>query len=264
MASMAMAATMEMAAPIFFPEAGKQSATAAAEDRLLEHMPMVRAIARKLHRGLPQHIELDDLVSAGIVGLLDAFAKYQAGREVQFRSYAQFRVRGAILDSLREQDWAPRELRRSSREIEQATALCAHRLGRTPEEVEVAAELNITVNDLRETLGDLRSLEVGSLQAERGEDSEEGEIAYVADEKELGGLLHCLQGELRQHVAEAIEALPERERLVITLYYYEELTMKEVGQVLGVVESRVSQLRSSAIRKLRTALEACRYVTADC
>lgn len=258
MASMAMAATMEMvAAPVLFAAKNTQ-ANDSNEDRLLEHMPMVRAIARKMHRGLPQHIELDDVISAGVVGLMDAMAKYEAGREAQFSSYAQFRVRGAILDSLRELDWAPRELRRSSREIEQAIARCGQRLGRTPDENEIAAELKMTVKELRSTLGDLRGLEIGSLQVEKGEDAESEEIAYVADPSEPGALFHCLQGELRQHLADAIEALPERERLVVTLYYYEELTMKEIAQVLGVVESRVSQMRSAAVLKLRAALANCR------
>lgn len=265
MASMAMAATMDMAAaPVLFGASYTTSSLAytdgfvgRSEDRLLEHMPMVRAVARKLHRGLPQHVEVDDLISAGVVGLLDAMQKYEAGREVQFRSYAQFRVRGAILDSLREQDWAPRELRRCSREIEQAIAGCAKRLGRTPDEEEIAAELEVSVDELRATLGNLRSLEVGSLQAEKGEDTGEEEITYVADPTEPGALFHCLQGELRQHLAEAIAALPERERLVITLSYYEELTMKEIAQVLTVSESRVSQMRSSAVLKIRASLASC-------
>ena len=262
MASMAIAATTDMAmAPFLFAAQSRSgSVTASAgcsEDRLLEHMPMVRVIARQLHRGLPQHVELDDLISAGVMGLLDAMEKYEAGRDIQFRSYAQFRVRGAILDSLREQDWAPRELRRSSRQIEEAIATCAQRLGRTPEECEIAAELKVSVSELRSTLGDLRSLEVGSLQAEKGEDSDEAEITYVADPTEPGALFRCLQGELRQHLAEAIAALPERERTVITLSYYEELTMKEIAQVLCVGESRVSQMRASAVHKLRAALANC-------
>lgn len=258
MASMAMAMTMDMAAaPVLFAAKSKP-VSISTEDRLLEHMPMVRAIARKMHRGLPQHVELDDLISAGVVGLLDALMKYEAGRETQFRSYAQFRVRGAILDSLREQDWAPRELRRSSREIEQAIVRCGQRLGRTPDEMEIAAELKVSVKELRATLGDLRGLEIGSLQAEHGEDSESEEITYVADPSEPGALFHCLQGELRQHLADAIEALPERERLVVTLSYYEELTMKEIAQMLGVVESRVSQMRSAAVLKLRAAMSICR------
>lgn len=263
MASMAMAATMNQTmAPVLFgmeyTSGSIGTVVGWSADRLTEHMPMVRAIARKLHRGLPQHVELDDLVSAGVVGLLDAIEKYEAGRAVQFRSYAQFRVRGAILDSLREQDWAPRELRRSSREIQTAMTACARRLGLTPEEAEIAAELGVSVSELQMTLGELRSLEVGSLQVEKGEDSDEEEIAYVADPTEPGALFHCLEGELRQHLMEAIEALPERERVVITLSYYEELTMKEIAQVLGVGESRVSQMRSSAVLRLRASLENCR------
>ena len=214
MASMAMAATMNLAAaPVLFAFGGTvgdaECGLGRREDRLLEHMPMVRTIARKLHRGLPQHVELDDLVSAGVVGLLDAFTKFEDGREVQFQSYAQFRVRGAMVDSLREQDWAPRELRRSSRKIEQAIASCQQRLGRTPEEEEIAFELKVSVSELRSTMGELRSVEMGSLQAEKGEDSDEQELTYVADPMEPGALFHCLRGELRQHLADAVECCAE-------------------------------------------------------
>ncbi len=260
MASMAMTAAAGMAngAAVLFGRAGEIGEAWGGDDLVLEYMPMVRAIARKLHRGLPQHIELEDLVSAGVLGLLDSSAKFDAARHASFKTYAQFRVRGAILDSLRELDWGTRDLRRRGRDIQTAIATCAQRLRRTPEEAEIASELGIGVAELRASLGDLHQLEVGSLQVERGEDSDEEEISYLADPSEPGALFHCLKGELRQHLVEAIDELPERERLVITLYYYEELTLKEIGSVLGVVESRVSQLRSSGVLRLRAALEKLR------
>ena len=229
-----------------------------ADQLVLEYQPMVRAVARKLHRTLPQHVELEDLVSAGMLGLIDAATKYQSDRDTQFRTYAQFRVRGAILDSLRELDWGSRTQRRMSREIEGTIGRLAQVLGRAPEEAEIAQALQMTVAELRTSLGELRGLELGSLHATRGEDSDEQEIDYLADASEPGALVHCMQGEMRQHLADAIDALPERERLVVTLYFYEELTLKEIAQVIGCVESRVSQMKTSAVLKLRAALATMR------
>lgn len=227
----------------------------AERDRLLmEHLPTVRFIARRIHEKLPQHVDLDDLISAGMLGLIDAFSKFDRRKQVQFKSYAQFRIRGAILDSLRSLDWSPRELRRKARLIEDAMRSLTQRLGRAPAEAEIADALQIPLAEFHQLLGDLKSLEIGSLHLERGEDSGDEEIAYIPGSPDEDPLFRCLKGELRQHIADAIEALPERERLVIQLYYFEELTMKEIGMALGVVESRVSQLRSAAVLRLRTSL----------
>lgn len=221
---------------------------------LLEHLPTVRYIARRIHERLPQHVELDDLVSAGVVGLIDAFSKFDHTKKVQFKSYAQFRIRGAILDSLRTLDWSPRQLRRKGRAIEEAILSLMHRLGRAPAEQEIAAELGLELSEYQQLLGDLKGLEIGSLQVERNEDSGDEELAYIPGAPEDDPLFRCLQSEMRQRLAAAINDLPEKERLVLTLYHYEGLTMKEVGQVLHVVESRVSQIHSSAILRLRAGL----------
>lgn len=230
-----------------------------AEERdrlLLEHLPTVRYIARRVHERLPQHVELDDLISAGMVGLIDAFSKFDHSKKVQFKSYAQFRVRGAILDSLRELDWSPRELRRKGRSIEEAMRSLNQTLGRTPTEHEIADFLKLTLVEYQQLLGELKGLEVGSLHVERGEEGGDEELAYVAGDPDEDPLFQCMRGELRQHLADAIAELPERERMVLTLYYYEELTMKEIGQTLGVVESRVSQIHSAAVLRLRSAMTA--------
>ncbi len=226
------------------------------ERLLVEHLPTVRFIARKIHARLPQHVELDDLVSAGMVGLIDAFSKFDHSKQVQFKSYAQFRVRGAILDSLRSLDWSPRELRRKGREIEEAICTLTHRLGRAPGDEEIAAEMKISLSEYQTLLGDLKGLEVGSLHVERTEDSGDEELSYVPGSPEEDPLFLCMKGEMKQRLADAIDDLPERERLVLTLYYFEELTMKEIGLTLGVVESRVSQIHSSAVVRLRAALGA--------
>jgi RNA polymerase sigma factor FliA len=224
------------------------------EQILIDHLPVVRYIARRIHEHLPAHVEMDDLVSAGMIGLADAFSKFDAAKKVQFRSYAQFRIRGAILDSLRTLDWSPRDLRRKGRAIETAMHKLAGRLGRTPMENEVAEEMEMPLDEYQNLLTDLRGLEIGSLDVAHSEDSSDDEIAYVPGSPEEGPLFQCLKAEMREKLAEAIAALPERERLVLTLYYYEEMTMKEIGLTLDVVESRVSQIHTSAVLHLRSLL----------
>jgi RNA polymerase sigma factor for flagellar operon FliA len=221
---------------------------------LMEHLPTVRYLARRIHERLPQHVELDDLVSAGVVGLIDAFSKFDHKKKVQFKSYAQFRIRGAILDSLRTLDWSPRELRRKGRAVEEAIRAVTQRVGRAPSEQEIAKELEVTLAEYQLLLGDLKGLEIGSLHMERTEDSGDEELAYIPGAPEEDPLFRCLKGEMKQRLADAIGELPEKERMVLTLYYYEELTMKEIGLTLGVVESRVSQIHSSAVLRLRATL----------
>jgi RNA polymerase sigma factor for flagellar operon FliA len=221
---------------------------------LLEHLPIVRFLARRIHERLPQHVDIEDLVSAGVVGLMDAFAKFDPTKKVQFRSYAQFRIRGAILDSLRTLDWSPRELRRKGRAVEEAIRVLTARMGLAPGEGEVAMEMGLGLEEYQQLLGDLKGLEIGTLHMERNEDSGEEELAYVPGRPEEDPLFRCLRGELEDRLSDAIAHLPDRERLVMTLYYYEEMTMREIGLALGVVESRVSQVHASAVVHLRAAL----------
>jgi len=236
------------------PGAGTPTMSGEQERVLLEHLPIVRFLARRIHERLPQHVEIEDLVSAGVVGLMDAFAKFDPAKKVQFRSYAQFRIRGAILDSLRTLDWSPRELRRKGRAIEEAVQTLMARLGRAPSESEVAAEMGVELEEYQQLLGDLKGLEIGTLHMERNEDSGEEELAYVPGRPDEDPLFRCLRGELEERLADAIANLPDRERLVMTLYYYEEMTMREIGLALGVVESRISQVHASAVVHLRAAL----------
>jgi len=224
------------------------------ERLLMEHLTSVRFIARKLHQTLPRHVELEDLISAGMVGLMEACNRFDARRHVQFKSYAQFRIRGAILDWLRTLDWGPRELRRKGRAIAEATRVLTQRLGRAPGEHEIAQAMEMELEELQQLIGELRSLELGSLNAERSKDDDDEELEYVPASPEEDPLFVCLAAESRQRLIDAIEELPEKERLVLTLYYYEELTMREIGLTLGVVESRVSQIHSGALRRLRTVM----------
>jgi RNA polymerase sigma factor FliA len=224
------------------------------EQLMLEHMPAVRWMARRIHERLPQHVDIEDLVSAGTLGLLDAFRKFDPAKKVQFRSYAQFRIRGAILDSLRTLDWSPRDLRRKGRAVEEAIHRLTVQYGRAPSEPELAREMHLELEEYQQLLGELKGLEIGTLHLERSEDSGEEELAYIPNRPEDDPLFQCLRGEMRERLAAGIDQLPERERLVVTLYYYEEMTMKEIGLALGVVESRVSQIHSSAVLHLRARL----------
>jgi RNA polymerase sigma factor for flagellar operon FliA len=222
---------------------------------LLEHMSLVRFVARKIHERLPQHVELDDLIGAGVVGLIDAFNKFDHKKEVQFRSYAQFRIRGAILDSLRSLDWGSRDLRRKGRDIEEATQRLIHQLNRRPTESEIAVALRMPLGQYQQLLGDLRNLEIGSLNELHSEDSAEEEAAYIPTSPEEDPLFLCLKSEVSAQLSAAVGRLPEREARVLTLYYVEEMTLKQIGAVLGLAESRISQLRAAALVELRALLQ---------
>jgi RNA polymerase sigma factor for flagellar operon FliA len=226
------------------------------EEVLREHLPMVRFLALRIRERLPQQVEMEDLISAGVVGLMDAMQKFDPVKKVQFRTYAQFRVRGAMLDSLRALDWGPRDLRRKGRAVDEAIRSLSARLGKSPTENEVAKQMGLDLNAYQQLLGELSGLELGSLNAMPGEDAGVEALALLPAGPEDDPFLQCQSSEMRRLLAQAIEDLPERERTVLTLYYYEELTMREVGATLGVVESRVSQLHSSAMARLRVALGA--------
>lgn len=224
--------------------------------RLLnEHLPQVRYIARRIHERLPRHVPFEDLVHAGVVGLIDALHKFDRGKHVQFGSYAKFRIRGAILDSLREMDWSPRDLRRQSRRLEEAHDKLRLKFGRNPTEPELAGELEIPLPELQKLLGEISCLEIGSLRFISPEDGKEEDLCeYIPSGRDESPLTQFLQSELRDLLTKAIEELPDKERQVLSLYYFEELTMKEVGAVLGVGESRVSQIHSMAVLRLRARM----------
>lgn len=234
-----------------------QSATMTKAERdqlVISHMSTVKIIARQIHERLPQHIDFEELTSAGVIGLLDAVQKFSFDKKIQFKSYAQFRIRGAILDSLRETDWSPRELRRKGRAVEEVIRVLTPGLGRAPNDEEIAKELDLGLAEYQQLLGSLKGLEIGSLNLERPGEFGEEELSYVPGPASDDPLFRCLEGEMRERLTDAIENLPEKERLILNLYYYEELTMKEIGATIGVVESRVSQIRTSAVIRLRAAL----------
>jgi RNA polymerase sigma factor FliA len=225
------------------------------EKLLLEHLPQVQYIARRIHDRVPPQVLLEDLVHAGILGLMDAVKKYDPSKNVQLKHYAEFRIRGAILDSLRQVDWSPRTLRRQARRLEQAISECKAKFKRDPTEPEIAAQLEISLESLQHLLGDLRGLDIGSLQAETNEAGfGEDLLQYRAGTDEEDPYHQTLRSEMTTLLGRAVGELPERERQVLALYHYEELTMKEVGAVLGIGESRVSQIHTTALLRLRARL----------
>jgi RNA polymerase sigma factor for flagellar operon FliA len=223
---------------------------------LLEQLPQVRYLARRIHERLPRHVPLEDMIHAGVIGLMDALNKFDRSKRVQFGSYAKFRIRGAILDSLREMDWGPRELRRKARRVEEAQRKLSLNLSRAPTEVEVAAELSLELREFQRLLTELDGLEVGSLHLESPWDGKEEDLCgYLPNAPEDTPFFRCMRSEMKELLARAVADLPEKEQQVLALYYFEELTMKQVGAVLGIGESRVSQIHSLAVVRLRAGLE---------
>jgi RNA polymerase sigma factor for flagellar operon FliA len=224
-------------------------------DRLvMEHVPLVKTLAQRLAQRLPSQVEVSDLVSVGVLGLIDAAARYKPTLGVPFDAFARRRVQGAMLDSLRDLDWAPRSLRRLRRDVDSAIASCRRRLGREPEEREIAAEMSLSPKEYDRALEQLRTLDVGAIRS-LDAPSEDGtsQLEMCVDPGE-GAITQLERKELREHLARAIQELPERERQILSLYFQEEMTLAEIGQVIGVGESRVSQLRSLALSRLRSAL----------
>jgi RNA polymerase sigma factor FliA len=222
---------------------------------VLEQMPQVKYIARRIHEHLPQHVPFEDLVHAGILGLIDALNKFDSEKNVKFSSYAKFRIRGAILDSLREMDWSPRDLRRKSRQIDTVLQKLQSELGRTASEPELAKAMGLSLHELHHLVNEIRGLEVTSLHAESNNEGQEMDLEQnIAGPPDQDPLTLCLAGERKQHLEEAIAKLPEREQQVLMLYYQQELTMREVGDLMGVGESRVSQIHTLAVKHLRAVL----------
>jgi len=226
-----------------------------ARDRLvMEHVPLVKTLAQRLAQRLPSQVEMNDLISVGVLGLIDAATRYRPSTGVPFDAFARRRVNGAMLDALRELDWAPRSLRRLRREMDAAIASLRHRFGREPREEEIADAMDLSVPAYEKALEQLRTLEVGSVRQLDAPTPDGTPLIELCIDASEDAVTQLERKELKTHLAQAIEELPERERQILALYYQEELTLAEIGEVIGVCESRVSQLRSLAISRLRTLL----------
>ena len=238
-----------------FKETGSQPAR---ERLILHYAPLVKYVAGRLGAGLPQSVEQSDLVSNGMFGLMDALDKYDPGREVKFETYAIPRIRGAIIDELRAMDWVPRSIRSKARGVEKAHAQLEAKLGREPTDAEVAEKLDMDVNELHEVLTQISLVSVMALEESVGGD-ERGEQRSLIDtlaDVAGGDPGSGIEGqEMRGILSAAINSLTEREKVVITLYYFEGLTLAEIGDILGVTESRVCQIHTKAVGTLRTNLD---------
>jgi len=220
------------------------------ERLILEHLPQVRLIARRIQERLPENVSVEDLVSTGVIGLISAIDNFDPSHNVKLKTYAEYKIRGAILDSLRGLDWAPRQKRRKAKQIEAAISAAEQRLQRVPTEDEIAEQLEITIDEYHEWLVEIRGLNVASLEYAGGETGHDL-LHYIPDEQDNLPSTLLERSELERLLAEGIEGIPQIERTVLSLYYQEELTLREIAEVVNLHESRISQLKSQAILRLR-------------
>jgi RNA polymerase sigma factor FliA len=235
-----------------------QASSKSAEEReqlILDHVWLVQVIATRIRERLPVHVSIDDLMSAGTVGLISAIDNYDASRNVQLKTYAEFRIRGAILDSLRDLDWVPRRARKSAKDIAAAISSARQRLGREPDADEIAAEMNLELEDYHLLLADTRAVDLVALEPATDESGGIDLLRLIPDKDADLPYRLVERRELEKLLTEAIERMPSQERTVLSLYYLEELSLKEVAQVLDVHFSRVSQLKAQAILRLRAYID---------
>ncbi len=222
----------------------------------MEYAPLIKFIAQKIAVRLPANIELDDLISAGVIGLMDAIEKYDPTRDNTFKTYAEFRIRGAILDELRSQDWVPRSVRDKAKLIDRTTVQLEQELGRTPADEEIAQKLNVTLEEFHDLANQVRPVSLVSMDdLTTFSNGDKKSIVNILEGTKFANPLTTLgMKTVKDVVTKAIEELPEKQRLVLSLYYYEDLNLKEIGRVLRVTESRVSQLHAQAVSRLRAKL----------
>lgn len=225
------------------------------EQMILEHLPQVRLIARRIHERLPESVSLDDLISTGIIGLIGAIDRFDPKLNVKLKTYAEYKIRGAILDSLRGLDWAPRQQRKKAKLIEAAIASAEQRLKRQPVEEEIIQELGITMDEYHDWLMEVRGVNLGSLESGGSDEDNRNLLRFIADKEENWPSNIVERSELERILGAAIARMPKIERDVLSLYYKEELTLREIAKVIRLHESRVSQLKSQAVLRLRSYLE---------
>lgn len=225
------------------------------ERLILEHLPQVRLIARRIHERLPESVNLDDLISTGIVGLISAIDNFDERHSVKLKTYAEYKIRGAILDSLRGLDWAPRQQRKKAKRIEAALAAVEQRVHRLPTEEEVAEELGLPLDEYHAWLVDVRGVNLGSIETASGAEDGRDLLQFISDDEEQWPSRLLERAELERLLARAIDKMPYIERTILSLYYHEELTLREVAKVVKLHESRVSQLKSQAILRLRAYIQ---------
>ena len=239
-----------------YKETGDQRAR---EQLVLAFSPLVKYVAGRMSTGLPAHVEESDLISYGLLGLISAIERFDPSREIKFETFAMTRIKGSIIDELRSLDWVPRSVRAKAREIERANSKLEHRLHRAPTDQEVADELGLTMEEFQDALTRISNSSVIALDELWTLSDSSGDQVSLLDTIQDPDAVDPAQAmdvtETKDRLAESIARLPEREKLVIALYYYENLTLREIGEVLGVTESRVSQLHTKAVLRLKSALQ---------
>jgi len=224
------------------------------EQIIKDYVPLVKFVAHRIASRLPSHVELDDLINSGILGLMDAIEKFEPARNIKFKTYAELRVKGAILDGLRDLDWVPRSLRRKKKDIESSYHMLEQQMGRAATDEEVAVHLGVPLEELHKNLDELKGVTLGTF-VEVGEDGEgESIISFVPDPDAEDPHQTFQASEIKEILRDAMEVLPKKEKFVVQLYYFDELTMKEIGTLLNITESRVSQLHTKAMLRLRGKL----------
>jgi len=225
-------------------------------DRLiLKHLPQVRMIARRIHDRLPENVSLDDLVSTGVLGLISAIDRFDESRGVQLSTYAEHKIKGAILDGLRRLDWAPRQDRRHAKQIDAAIAVTEQRLQRSPTEEEVATELSLTVDRYHQWQMKVRGLKLGRLEWRASGDSESHDVLnWIASDQREWPTALLERSELKRALVDAISGIPVVEKTILSLYYRDEMTLRDIAKIIGLHESRISQLKAQAILRLRTCM----------
>ncbi len=236
---------------------GKSLTQEKREELILKYSPLIKYVAGKLAMRLPPNISQDDLISSGVIGLMDAIEKFDSSKKIRFKTYAEFRIRGAILDELRSLDWVPRSIRKKATELEKTYHYLEKALNRPPKDKEVAKALGISIEKFHKLLDKTKSvtfLDIETIRRRMPDSNEEDLFDLIESDNEVNPFTLLNKTEIKEILAKAINSLPEKEKIVVSLYYYEDLTMREIGEIMGYTESRISQMHTKAMLRLRIRL----------
>jgi len=236
---------------------GKQLTPEKREEIIIKYTPLIKYVAGRLAMRLPPHISPDDLISSGVIGLMDAIEKFDPSKKIQFKTYAEFRIRGAMLDELRAMDWIPRSIRKKASELEKTYQRLEKELGRPAEDEEVAKAMGLSLDEFYQLLDKTKNvtfLDIEIIKRRMPDHNDEDLFDLIADDKEVDPFVQLNMSEVKEVLKRAIEKLPEKEKLVVALYYYEDLTMREIGEIMGYTESRISQMHTKAMHRMRAKL----------
>jgi RNA polymerase sigma factor for flagellar operon FliA len=236
---------------------GKSLTQEKREELILKYSPLIKYVAGKLAMRLPPNISQDDLISSGVIGLMDAIEKFDSSKKIRFKTYAEFRIRGAILDELRSLDWVPRSIRKKATELEKTYHYLEKVLNRPPKDKEVAKALDISIEKFHKLLDKTKNvtfLDIETIRRRMPDNNEEDLFDLIGNDNEINPFTLLNKTEIKEILAKAITSLPEKEKIVVSLYYYEDLTMREIGEIMGYTESRISQMHTKAMLRLRVRL----------